>query len=484
MANRSQNKVVKMRHPFQISASSIFVLIIAIYMIVLTINYVTKKHISIYEVIETTISDDNRFKGFILRDETVYYADEAGYLNYYIGDSVRAAKNETIYSVDETGNYYDILSSVDEPENEDGSEEDKDTVQKDSPSGTVNDNMITIRNEIASFRENYSNSHFGNVKEYRYNIENAMMYASNEERLNTLRTILKEDNHKSLHTVKTEGSGIVSYTYDGNEGMSRDNIKKSLFTEATDDKQELRILDGKPCQKGAPVYKMINSEQWSVVIMLNESQYKKVKDLEYVRVRLSKINISMNAKIDLFEKDNTWFAELSMDKYLIHYAGDRHIDLELELGYAKGLKIPVSAILKKKVAIVPEDFVANTNGEPSVVKQYLDDSGEVKYDVIPVSVYKREEDTSSVCIYSDALKKGDTLIEQTSGKTCMYEEKTTKLEGVYNVNKGYAVFKVIEKLYENNEYAVVNSDTANGLSTYDHIVLNSETISESDIIND
>ena len=57
-----------------------------------------------------------------------------------------------------------------------------------------------------------------------------------------------------------------------------------------------------------------------------------------------------------------------------------------------------------------------------------------------------------------------------------------KLEGVYNCNQGFCEFRKIEKLYENDEYAIVSKDTEYGLSSYDHIILNPDMIGEEDVI--
>ena len=59
---------------------------------------------------------------------------------------------------------------------------------------------------------------------------------------------------------------------------------------------------------------------------------------------------------------------------------------------------------------------------------------------------------------------------------------TDSLEGVYNINKGYAVFKQIEILNSNEEYCTIKKGMSYGLSVYDHIVLNAETVQEGDLI--
>ena len=56
------------------------------------------------------------------------------------------------------------------------------------------------------------------------------------------------------------------------------------------------------------------------------------------------------------------------------------------------------------------------------------------------------------------------------------------MEGVYNINKGYAVFKKIEKLSGNGEYFTIAKGTDYGLSVYDHIVLDASMVTEGMII--
>ena len=61
--------------------------------------------------------------------------------------------------------------------------------------------------------------------------------------------------------------------------------------------------------------------------------------------------------------------------------------------------------------------------------------------------------------------------------------KRATLIGVYNMNKGYADFKQINILYQNDEYAIVNSNTRYGLSVYDYIVLDASSVSDDQFIN-
>ena len=56
------------------------------------------------------------------------------------------------------------------------------------------------------------------------------------------------------------------------------------------------------------------------------------------------------------------------------------------------------------------------------------------------------------------------------------------LEGVYCINQGHAVFRRIEILDQNEEYAIVSKNTAYGLARYDHIVRNADKVDEEEIL--
>ena len=60
--------------------------------------------------------------------------------------------------------------------------------------------------------------------------------------------------------------------------------------------------------------------------------------------------------------------------------------------------------------------------------------------------------------------------------------KRGSLTGVYNINKGYADFKRVEVLSENEEYAIVKPNSAYGLNEYDFIVLEADKVQEDDFI--
>ena len=53
---------------------------------------------------------------------------------------------------------------------------------------------------------------------------------------------------------------------------------------------------------------------------------------------------------------------------------------------------------------------------------------------------------------------------------------------MYNINKGYAVFKQINILTKNEDYAIIETKTTYGISLYDHIALDGSKVKENQLV--
>ena len=73
------------------------------------------------------------------------------------------------------------------------------------------------------------------------------------------------------------------------------------------------------------------------------------------------------------------------------------------------------------------------------------------------------------------------LVKPDSNDTCILKE-TASLSGVYNVNKGYAVFRQVNILCESEEYYIISNGNDYGLSNYDRIALDCDTIRDNGIV--
>ena len=104
-------KIVNYKKPFSLNIGVVIFVIIFIYILFNIFSYFTKTRISVYEVEQGTIAENNTYNGLALRSENVVYADTAGYVNYYLKDARKASYNTLVYSIDESG---DIANQIKE----------------------------------------------------------------------------------------------------------------------------------------------------------------------------------------------------------------------------------------------------------------------------------------------------------------------------------------------------------------------------------
>lgn len=81
----------------------------------------------------------------------------------------------------------------------------------------------------------------------------------------------------TFHTYHADQPGIVVYSTDGYEGVTTDTFQSSMFDEAsydrTDGQRALQVA------AGAPLYKLITSEYWSLVIPIGSDLAKRLRTM-------------------------------------------------------------------------------------------------------------------------------------------------------------------------------------------------------------
>ena len=113
----------------------------------------------------------------------------------------------------------------------------------------------------------------------------------------------------------------------------------------------------------------------------------------------------------------------------------------------------------------------------------MDEDGVSSSEFIEVTPYEKDDDDDNYYLAQTSLNDGDVLIMPDSAETLtLSSSMLDTLTGVYNINEGYADFKQVTKLAENEEYAIVKSNTTYGLREYDYIVLDASTISPGEFI--
>ena len=457
MAGNKLTNIQVYRKKWNINIGVIIFGAVFIYLVVTVLLYLTGNHVTAYEVREGSILKDNAYTGFIVRDETIVQAESDGYINYFALEGSKVGAKTRVYTLSDKK--LELTSNTDEESLELTSEE---------------QNSILMKTQ--SFSENFREEQFSDVYTLKNNITNVLESKSNQSRQAQLDAMVAEGNN-DLQIYTAVSDGIILYSTDGYENITTDQVTEDDISKANYESKNL--TDNTKIKAGDPVYKLIRSNDWSVVILLNDETAKELADVNRVKVSFSKDNETTYAGFSIQTKKDTSYGILTLDSSMIRYAEERYLDLELILEDESGLKIPKSSVVTKKFYTVPKDYL--TSGGNSSGTGVLVDISKDQSQFQSVEVYYSDEESNLVYLDYDAFDSNTVLKKPDSSET--YElTKTKKLKGVYNINKGYAIFRQVQILCESDEYYIVASGQDYGLTNYDHIALYGDSVRTDDVV--
>ncbi len=462
-----RNRITKYRRPVNLNIGMVIFAVIFIYVVICVIMYFKTDHIVGYSVMEGSLTSNNIYKGIALRDEKVVTSQDAGYINYFAREGERAAVGNLIYTVDETGRLADYIKASESGEN-----------------SLSESDLAELKTEITSFTNRFDCRQFSDVYNFKHNVEGTVLKLANYNILENADALNDASGTALINYRYAADSGIVVFSTDGYENLTLQDMKAEHFEEENYEKKY--FVNNDLVAAGDPVYKLSQSEDWSIVIKVEKDLWdmlEKEKDqYDYVEVRFLKNQYTAWGKVELYtneEGDN--FVSLTFTNSMITFCTDRFIDIELLLKEEKGLKIPNTSIVQKEFFIVPKGYVTKggKRGEYGVLLETYDDEGNAITKFVETQIYHETE--TEYYLDDTVLRAGNDIIMPES--TEKYEvHKTGTLTGVYNINKGYADFKEISILYDNEEYSVVKSNTMYGLNVYDHIVLDASMVDDNEFI--
>lgn len=456
-ARGNESKVKKYRKPLNINIGMIIFAVIFIYVCICVAMYFKDNHIRPYEVREGALSTDNLYTGIVIRDEKVITSSTAGYVNYYAREGERAAVGNLIYTVDETGRLAEYINNEISGEN------------------ALSDTQLRqIKSEIVNFTHGFSAEHFEKTYDFKYAVEGTAIKLANAGLMDNIAELNNSEFSGGVSLCYANDTGIVMYWTDGYESLTQDAITADIWENAEYEKNLL--VSNELVAAGDAVYKICNKENWSLVIPVTETKAVELEEAEYVKVRFMKNQDESWAKVSILHNaDGNVYAELSFTNSMVSFVNDRFLEIELLLHEETGLKIPNSAIVEREFFLIPERFVTKSGETNSygVLREAVLEDGTRSTEYVEIDIYSLVDGE----YYVDAgiLQSGNHLYMTDSTEIYTVSKRAT-LIGVYNMNKGYADFRQIEILYQNEEYSIVKSNTEYGLNVYDLIVQDASSV--------
>lgn len=453
---KKNGKVVKYRRPLKINIGMIVFGIILLYLIFNMFFYLTKKHISVYEVQQGTIVTNHTYRGLIVRSEEIVTSASNGYVNYYLQDASKAGVKTPVYSLDSAGTVSSQIEDVKKSENLFSKED-----------------YLELESTVQSYTGSYDSQNFYGVYSFKDEMNAKMMEIQN---VNALDSLGSDADTNAFQVYNATKPGVVVYYTDGYENVTIDTLTEELFDE--NQYKKVNLKDQETVGSNVPVYKLITDENWNVVFKISDELAETLKDDETVEVLFKDDGNTIWAYYDIIKIGKDSYLNLKLRTSMIRFANQRFIDVELLLDDAAGLKIPNTAITTKKFFIVPKEYFVQ--GKDSDTYGLLVSGAEENASFVTPEIYYEKDNL--YYIDENDVAKG-TVIKKPDSNETYTVNKSAKLKGVYNINKGYAVFKQIDVLYQNEEYSILKKGTSYGLSLYDHIALEGDSVSENDLIH-
>lgn len=458
-----EKNIVKYKKPLHFNMGLIIFLVIIVYIAFNIFQYMTSETIAAYEVTQGSIAANNTYRGLALRSETVVYADRDGYINYYMKSASRVSVNDVICSIDTKGDISSEIRSASAGDN---------TLSMDS--------IREISSAIDVFTGSYRSDNFSYAVSFKDNISSTLLEMVNTTALDQLGdAVTSAASNHTFFQMQPPDTGLVVYYTDGYEGYDADEFQASWMDASSYSRTNLNANESVSASE--PIYKLVTDEAWDIFIEITEAKAEELSEGSSVRIRFCDDDYETTAKYSIVTEGKRYFLRLSLQTAMVRYINDRFVDIELVVSEESGLKIPKSAITYKDFYTVPQEAFTEggDSGSLGLLIASETEDGDAETFVAPTIYY---ESDGYYYIDDEDVSPGDVVVIPNTTKKYTIGTDIGTLTGVYNINKGYAVFKQINIMYENEDYAIVEQKTSYGIALYDHIALDGSKLTENQLV--
>ncbi|GKX28797.1 hypothetical protein SH1V18_12770 [Vallitalea longa] len=434
------------------------------------VNYISAEKGSIYSISKI-------FDGIILRDETVIKSSSKGIPSFYVPEGDKIDTDSIVCMVDSNG---DFTSAIKENLN------------------YINDKIAyanncnshdSIKTDLYTYTMNYNENSFNSIYDFKNSLNetlstiNQSQYVNNQMDLDTLRNkqLLESQINNNISLVKSIKSGVISYKIDGYEDFKIDTIDlKALFDYKAP--EEIYTYKQENVEEGSPLFKIVNNDKWYIACEMDDNLTEFIQDKDSIAINIIDKDIDVVTKIyDIMEKGNKEYVILEIDRYF-NLLSQRNISFQVVYKQYEGIKIPTTAITEKEFLKIPKSCIAKKGNNQGILKKVYGEDyvGGETVEFIKIGLNYTEGDNYYIPVSEEGVQLNDIIVNSSNEDYRITETKD--LKGVYVINKGYTSFKLIDELYAEDRYIIVDSTTPYGIRIYDRVIADSTTIKEDVIV--
>jgi len=446
-----------LRKVFSLNIGTIIFGAIFIYIIISILLYITANHVTSYQVTSGPLAKNETYTGLIVRTESVVTADTSGYVTYYARENSKVRKSGVVYGIGMTR-------------------------QTAGTSALTDETLNRILSSMRKFSSNFSSKDYHDTYTFKYEMEGEILGNSI---LNAPDTSTLDEKSGTMtigdQTVNTAAAdGVISYSTDGYENFDFSNITEDSLDEKAYVKTDLKT--DSLVNAGDKIYKLVSSEEWSVIIPLTAKQIVQLDSDSKIKVKFLKDGTSQVGDLTILTmSDGKYYGKITFTNGMVRYIDDRFLDIELVTNKQTGLKIPASSVVNKTFYTIPDDYatVGGDSGNAGFLRLTTGKDGKETTEFVEATLYEHKD--GKYYVDTSEFHAGDIILRAEENSDRFIVGDSATLEGVYSMNKGYAVFRKISIIDKNEEYCIVEKGTDYGIAQFDYIVLDSSQVKENEI---
>ncbi|MGI6107100.1 MAG: HlyD family efflux transporter periplasmic adaptor subunit [Lachnospiraceae bacterium] len=440
----------------------VFFTLLLVYLAARVASWTNTSSIAVYTVPAASDSASRTdYSGIILRDETEVSADAAGTVQYLAAENEKASVGGEVCVLDTDGSF---SAQIDED-------------QADGLSENVSDEVR--RRILQSGREAQRGDFLSAAEE-------ADALSSLIRNSAMLDAVVAARNSGTLSfgaEIKTaEQSGYVLYSTDSLSGLTEEEVTAESFDSSRC--ASVSSWSGKSVISGDFLWRTVPDDSFTVVFEISGTEAESWEDSREVSVYLSEEQTPATGVFHRSEgADGTGLGCIELNQYGFRYLSERYITFRVQSSETSAYQIPRSAVTTKDYFVVPASYVTiPEDGTPTIDIEQEDGSTLTA----KISVYSefQSEDGDQALYYLIActsLQEGDYLVSGATESRYLASLKSS-ITGVYQVNRGYCIFRQVRILREDEDYCFVATDTKYGITMNDRIVMDADSVEENQIL--
>ena len=232
--NKRNGKIVTYHRQVHITFTGIVFLFIFLYLIFQLVSYLMKDHVSLYQVgSSATYTSSPEYTGVITRNETVYYMDKTGFINYYVQDGKKTYKGNTIYTIDENGNFSKMLESL-----------------YDENTTLSSESIRSIKNSLVNDSLSFDLMEFNQIYENKGSLDSEILDAFNQS---AMEQISSNMDTAGLSEYQAQTSGFLVLKTDTYDSLTADAVTADVLSGKNYESQIYKT--GEKREAGSVAYK-------------------------------------------------------------------------------------------------------------------------------------------------------------------------------------------------------------------------------------